>query len=103
MHTPPSDASPAVFQTPVCGLNSATYALGNIDISATLNMGISSTLNMNTTCTGIRTDTTALGWISTTAGFREEINLAAKQTVTTGPDQHLARTYQVVAPVILLN
>ena len=87
----------------VCGFNSATYALGNIDISATLNMGISSTLNMNTTCTGIRTDTTALGWISTTTGFHEEINLAAKQTVTTGLDQHLASTYQVVAPVILLN
>ena len=53
--------------------------LGNMDLSATLNMGISSTANFNTTCGALRTDTTTL--------LNNQINLAGKTTTTTGENE----------------
>ena len=69
----------AQSQTTAVGLNLSVNTLGNMDLSATLNMGISSTANFNTTCGALRTDTTTL--------LNNQINLAGKTTTTTGENE----------------
>ena len=56
------------------GLNVHSHCLGNMDLSATINMGLSSTGAFNTTCGLIRTDTTV--------GMNIQRNYGAKVTTT---------------------
>ena len=64
----------AQSQTTAVGLNLSVNTLGNMDLSATINMGISSTGAFNTTCGLIRTDTTV--------GTNIQKNYGAKVTTT---------------------